>query len=326
MKAIVCTRYGLPDVLEPEEVEKPEPRANEVLVKVHAATVNTQNMLSVSGKPGFIRLMGMGLFKPSARIPGNDIAGTVEAVGKKVRDFRPGDGVFGDLSQCGHGTYAEYVCAPEAALALKPANAAFEEAAGAGESALVALQGLRDKGRIQKGQKLLIYGASGGVGSFAVQIAKYYGAEVTGICSTRNMDLLRSLGADHVIDYTKEDYSWNGLSYDMVFAVQFRSIRGHLRALGPQGKLVTTGGPDMHRIYEELILGPFLAKKTGKKILAGWTVKPNRKDLTFIKELMEAGKIRTVIDKRFPLRETARAIRYYGEGHTRGKVILTIAP
>jgi NADPH:quinone reductase-like Zn-dependent oxidoreductase len=204
MKAVVCTKYGPPDVLKLEEVPEPTPGDGEVLVKVHAASVTYSNLMLVRGEPFVGRLMGIGLLKPKQKIPGSDIAGRVEAVGRNVKRFRPGDEVYGDLSGCGRGGYAEYVCAPENALGLKPVNMSFEEAAAVPEAALVALQALRDKGQIQPGQKVLINGASGGVGTFAVQIAKYFGAEVTGVCSTRNLDMVRSIGADHIIDYTEE--------------------------------------------------------------------------------------------------------------------------
>jgi NADPH:quinone reductase-like Zn-dependent oxidoreductase len=321
MKAIVCTKYGPPEVLQLKEVEKPTPKDNEVLVKIHAASVTFSNLILVSGKPFLGRLAG-GLLKPKIKIPGSDIAGRVEAVGVNVKQFKPGDEVFGDLSRCGKGGYAEYVSVPENALALKPANISFEEAAAVPEAALVALQALRDKGQIQKGQKVLIYGASGGIGTFAVQIARYFGAEVTGVCSTKNLKLVRSLGADHVIDYTKEDFVKSGQRYDLILATAgYRSIFDYKRALSPRGIYVATGG-SLAQTFQALLLGPWISM-TGSKKLSALLVKPN-KDLGFIKELIEAGKVKPVIDRRYKLSEAAEAFRYYGEGHARGKVVITV--
>src|SRR6266571_3954066 len=253
MKAIVCTHYGSPDVLKLEEVEKPTPQDNEVLVKVHAASVNYSNLILVRGKP-FVARLGFGLLKPKLKIPGSDIAGRVEAVGRNVKQFRPGDEVFGDLTNCGRGGYAEYVCVPENVLALKPANLSFEEAAAVPEAALVALQALRDNGQIKAGQKVLIYGASSGIGTFAVQIAKYFGAEVTGVCSTRNLDMVRSIGADHVIDYTQEDFIKNRQRYDLIFdAVGNRSISDYKRALSPTGICAIAGFTSLSRLFQLMI-------------------------------------------------------------------------
>ncbi len=321
MKAIVCTKYGPLDLLELKEVEKPEPGDNEILVKVHAASVNYSNLLLVRGEP-FVGRLGFGLLKPKHRIPGSDIAGRVETAGRNVKQFQPGDEVFGDLSDCGRGGFAEYVSVPENALALKPANISFEEAAAVPEAALVALQGLRDKGRIQTGQKVLIYGASGGIGTFAVQIAKYFGAEVTGVCSTRNLDMVRSIGADHVIDYTREDFTKNGQRYDLILATAgYRSIFDYKRALSPKGIYVATGG-SLAQIFQALLIGPWISM-TGSKKMGSMMVKPN-KDLAFMKELIEAGKVKPVIDRRYTLSEVAEALRYYGEGHAKGKVVITL--
>ena len=322
MKAIVCTRYGPPDVLELEEIQKPTPGDDKVLVEVHAASVTYSNLMLVRGEPFVGRLMGIGLLKPKQKIPGSDIAGRVAAVGRNAKRFRPGDEVYGDLSGCGRGGYAEYVCAPENALELKPANISFEEAAAVPEAALVALQALRDKGQVQKGQKVLINGASGGIGTFAVQIAKYFGAEVTGVCSTRNLDMVRSIGADHVIDYTKEDFTKNGQRYDLIVATAgYRSIFDYKRALSPKGIYVSTGG-SLAQTFQALLLGPFISM-TGSKKLGTMLVKPNQ-GLEFLKELLEAGKVKPVIDRRYPLSEVAEALRYYGEGHARGKVVITV--
>jgi len=321
MKAIVCTKYGPPDVLKLEEIQKPTPGDDEILVEVHAASVNYSNLILVRGKP-FVARLGFGLLKPKLKIPGSDIAGRVEAVGRNVKQFRPGDEVFGDLSNCGRGGYAEYVCVPENVLALKPANISFEEAAAVPEAALVALQALRDKGQIKAGQKVLIYGASGGIGTFAVQIAKYFGAEVTGVCSTRNLDMVRSIGADHVIDYTQEDFIKNGQRYDLIVATAgYRSIFDYKRALSPKGIYVATGG-SMAQIFQGLLIGPWISM-TGSKKLGSLTVKPN-KDLAFMKELIEADKVKPVIDRRNTLSEVAEALRYYGEGRAKGKVVITV--
>jgi len=321
MKAVVCTQYGPPDILKLEDVPKPAPGDDEVLVKVHAVSITFSNLALVSGKPFVARLTGLGLFKPTTRIPGSDIAGRVEAVGRNVKKFLPGDEVFGDISGCGRGGLAGYVCAPEHALAQKPANISFEEAAAVPEAALVALQALRDSGQIRKGQKVLIYGASGGIGTFAVQIARNFGAEVTGVCSTRNVDLVRSLGADHVIDYSKEDFTKNGQQYDLILATAgYRSIFDYKRALSPRGIYVATGGA-MAQIFQGILLGPFLS--TGGKKMGSMLVEPN-KDLDFMRELIEAGRVKPVIDRCYPFQEAAEAFRYYGEGHARGKVVIMV--
>ena len=268
MKAMIFTNYGL-DKLQLEEIPKPIPGDNEVLVEVHASSITVHNLGLVRGKPFFTRLMGSGLLKPKRKIPGSDMAGRVKAVGRNVKSFRPDDEVYGDLSPCGFGAFAEYVCVPENVVALKPINLSFEEAAAVPQAALVALQGLRDKGRIKAGQNVLIYGASGGVGTFAVQIAKYCGAEVTGVCSTRNVDMVRSIGADHVIDYTQEDFTKNGQQYDLIFATAHRSIFACKRALSPKGMYVSTGGPSMTRIFQDMLLGPLLSRNGGKKLVGG---------------------------------------------------------
>ncbi len=321
MKAIVCTKYGPPEYLTPEDLPKPAPGDDEVLVRVHAASVTFSNLALVSGRPFIARLTGLGLIRPATRIPGSDIAGRVEAVGRNTKKFLPGDEVFGDLSVCGRGGLAGYVCAPEHVLAKKPANLSFAEAAAVPEAALVALQALRDYGQIKSGKNVLIVGASGGIGTFAVQIAKYFGAEVTGICSTRNMDMVRLLGADHVIDYTKEDFTKNGQQYDLILATAgYRSIFDFWRALGPGGIYVATGGA-MAQIFEGILLGPFLS--TGGKKMGSMLVEPNR-DLDLMRELIEAGHVKPVIDRTYPLSQTAEAFRYYGEGHARGKVVITV--
>jgi len=322
MKAIVYTEYGPPsDVLELKEVEKPTPKDNEVLVKIYAASINDGDKSLVRGKPFFARLMGIGLLKPKNTIPGTDIAGQVEAVGRNVKQFQPGDEIFGDIGECGFGAYAEYVSVTENALALKPVNITYEEAAAVPQYAVVALQGLRDKGQIQPGQKVLINGASGGVGTFAVQIAKSFGAEVTGVCSTRNLDMVRSIGADHVIDYTQEDFTKSEQRYDLILdSVANRSISDYTRALSPKGSYVAVAfNPSA------LFLGSLISM-TGSKKVSQLSHKPNVKDLVFIKELIEADKVVPVIDRRYPLSEVADAMRYFEEGHPSGKVVLTVEP
>src|SRR5437016_13712916 len=283
MKAIVCTKYGPPDVLKLEEIQKPTPGGDEILVEVHAASMNYSNLILVRGEP-FVGRLYFGLLKPKLKIPGSDIAGRVEAVGRNAKQFRPGDEVFGDLSNCGRGGYAEYVCAPENVLALKPANISFEEAAAVPEAALVALQALRDKGQIKAGQKVLIYGASGGIGTFAVQIAKYFGAEVTGVCSTRNLDMVRSIGADHVIDYTQEDFIKNGQRYDLIVATAgYRSIFDYKRALSPKGIYVATGG-SIAQIFRGLLIEPGISmtgrKKTGSELVQPDTQSGHMRELS----------------------------------------------
>jgi NADPH:quinone reductase-like Zn-dependent oxidoreductase len=325
MKAIVYHTYGSPDVLKLEEVEKPVPQDDEVLVKVHAASVNAADLHLLRGKPFLMRLMGFGLLKPKNKILGAAMAGRVEAVGRNVNQLQSGDEIFGDVSECGWGAFAEYVCAREDALALKPANVTFEEAAAVPLAAVTALQGLRAKGQIQPGQKVLIYGAGGGVGTFAVQIAKSFGAEVTAVCSTRNVDMVRSIGADHVIDYTQEDFTKNGQRYDLIFAVNgYHSISDYKRALNPKGVYVFIGG-SIAAMFQAMLLGPVISMTGRQKMGSMGVAKPNQKDLVFMKELLEAGKVVPVIDRRYPLSETAEAIRYLEKGHAQGKVVITVA-
>ena len=264
MKAIVCRKYGSPDVLRLEEIEKPTPKDHEVLLKVHAASANAGDWHLLRGEPFPVRLM-FGLLKPRIKILGADVAGRVAAVGRNVSQFQPGDAVFGDISVCGFGAFAEYVCVTENALVLKPANLSFEEAAAVPAAAVTALQGLR-KGQIQPGQKVLVNGASGGVGTFAVQIAKSFGADVTGVCSTRNLDRVRSMGADHVIDYTQEDFTQNGQRYDLILAANgYHSIGDYKRALSPNGIYVMTGGSGA-QMFQAMFLGPWLSMVGNKKM------------------------------------------------------------
>lgn len=290
MKAIICTKYGPPDVLQFQEVAKPAPTADEVLVKIHAASVNMYDWHLLTADIPLVRLMGGGLLRPKVAIPGEDIAGRIEAAGSNVRQFRPGDEVFGDLAACGSGGFAEYVAVPESALALKPAQLSFEEAAAAPMAALTALQGLRDAGRIQAGQKVLINGASGGVGTFAVQIAKAFGADVTAVCSTRNLELARSLGADRVIDYTQEDFTGARQTYDLIFAANgYKPLSAYKRALAPQGIYVMAGGKP-GQIFQAMLLGSWMSEKGGRK-LGGFTARANHGDLVALTKLLEAGKV-----------------------------------
>jgi NADPH:quinone reductase-like Zn-dependent oxidoreductase len=321
MKAIVYTRYGSPDVLQLNEVERPVPADDEVLVKVYAASINAADLHLLRADPFPIRFMS-GLLKPKNTILGADIAGRVEAVGSRVRAFRPGDEVFGDISASGFGGFAEYVCTREDALALKPANITFEQAAAAGMSAVTALQGLRSKGRIQAGQKVLVNGASGGVGTFAVQLAKALGADVTAVVSTRHVDKARALGADHVIDYTQEDFAQNGQRYDLILAANGnRSIADYQRALSPEGTYVMSGG-SASQMYQAMLLGPM--KSRGSQKMGNFLAKPDKQDLAFIQGLLEAGQLVPVIDRTYPLSQVPDAIRYLEEGHAQGKVVITM--
>jgi len=318
MKAIVYEKYGPPNVLQLKEVEKPTLKNDEALVKIHAASINDGDNSLIKGSP-FIARLSSGLLKPKHMIPGGDMAGQVEAVGRNVTQFKPGDEVFGDIGESGFGAYAEYVSVPENVLAPKPANMTFEEAATVPQYAVVALQGLRDNGHIQQGKNVLINGASGGVGTFAVQIAKSYGAEVTGICSAKNMDLVRSIGADYVIDYTQEDFTQKEQRYDLILDnVVNRPLSDCTRALSPNGSYVS-----VKFNAGALILGPLISM-TGSKKVSQLIHKPNVEDLVFIKELIEAGNVVPVIDRRYLLSEVAEAFREYGERHPSGKVVITV--
>ena len=320
MKAIVYTEYGPPEILQLKEVPEPTPRDDEVLIKVQAASVNRSDWEMLRGKPLFARIGG--LLRPRRQILGSDIAGRVEVTGRNVTRFRPGDEVFGDnLPRM--GGFAEYVCARESALALKPASMTFEEVAAIPQSAVIALQGIRDKGQVQPGQQVLISGAGGGAGTFAVQLAKLYGAEVTGVDNTGKLDFMRSLGADHVIDYTREDFTMNGKHYDLILdVVAHRSVFAYKRALRANGSYFLAGG-SVATILQILLLGPLIRGTTGKRlrILA---VRPNLEDMVHVTELYEAGKIVPVIDRRYSLGEVPEALRYLGEGRTKGKVVITL--
>jgi NADPH:quinone reductase-like Zn-dependent oxidoreductase len=323
MKAIVRDTYGSPELLELRDIDKPEIADDEVLVRVHAAGVGRDVWHIMTGLPYPIRLAGYGLRAPKNPVVGSDVAGVVEAVGKNVTRFQRGDEVFG----IGKGSYAEYVCASEDKLAHKPANLTFEQAAVVAISGLTALQGLRDHGRVEPEQKVLVIGASGGVGTFAVQIAKAFGAHVTGVCSTTKVDMVRSIGANHVIDYTREDFAEGEQRYDLILDIGGNSSLARLRrALAPRGTLVIVGGETderwlggTDRQLRALMLSPFVGQKLGTFVSS-----ENHEDMLVLKELIEAGKVTPIVDRIYPLSEVPEAIRYLEEGHTRGKVVITV--
>ncbi len=322
MKALVYQKYGSPDVLELKEIEKPSPQDDEVLLKIQAACLNAYDWHYLTADIFLIRLTGGGLLKPNNPLLGADVAGRVEEVGKDITQFKVGDEVYGEVRH-GKGGLAEYACAREASLAIKPANLSFEEAAAVPMAALTALQALRDQGHIQPGQKVLINGASGGVGTFAVQIAKSFEAEVTAVCSTGNLDNARSLGADHVIDYTKEDFTKSGQQYDLILAANgYHPISAYKRALAPKGTYVMAGGK-MGQLFQALVMGSWMSRGGDKKF-GPMMANVNQKDLVLLKELVESGKIKPFIDKRYTLSEAPEAFRYLGAGHARGKVVITV--
>jgi NADPH:quinone reductase-like Zn-dependent oxidoreductase len=319
MNAIVQVQYGSPDVLQLKDIDKPVVGDGEVLVRVHAAAVNIGDWHLLRGVPYVMRVVS-GLRKPRREIPGLDLAGRVEAAGRNVRQFRPGDEVFGWCK----GAFAEYACAAENNLLPKPANLTFEQSAAVGDSAFTALAAVRDQGKVQPGQRVLINGASGGVGTFAVQLAKAFGANVTGVCSTRNVGLVRSIGADQVIDYMKEDFTQAGQRYDvMLDLVGSRSLLGCRRAVTPRGTYVVVGVRDMGRWFglgrqiKALLLSPFVRQR-----IRVFVVRHNREDLAVLKELVEAGKLAPVIDRRYTLSDVPEALRHQGEGHSQGKIVI----
>jgi NADPH:quinone reductase-like Zn-dependent oxidoreductase len=322
MKAIVHHKYGAPDVLDPRDVDEPALTDDGVLVRVRASSVNPAEWFAVTGRP-YVARPAMGLLRPKDAVLGADFAGTVEAVGSAVTDLRPGDAVFGGSSS---GAFAEYVCVRKAVVP-KPANLTFEQAAVVPTAAVTALQGLRDKGRIRPGQKVLVNGASGGVGTFAVQLAKALGAEVTGVCSTSKLDLVRSLGADHVIDYTREDFTRSGQRYDLLLDVAgSRSWPECRRVLNHKATLVLVGGPKTNRWLGPLghIASVRLASLRASQKVVFFVAKFNREDFVVLRELLEAGKVTPVIDRQHALSELPEALRYLGEGHARGKVVITV--
>ena len=326
MKAIVRDRYGSPDILELTEIDKPEPADDEVLVRVHAASVNPADWHILRGAP-YIARMQFGVRKPKDRVLGCDVAGHIEAVGKNVTMLQPGEEVFGSPFMHGLGTFAEWVSISEDLLAPKPAALSFEQVAAVPLAASTALQGLRDQGRIEPGKKVLIIGASGGVGTFAVQIAKSFDAEVSGVCSTRNVEMVRALGTDHVIDYTVEDFTHSGQNYDLIFQLAGTLSPSECRrVLTSNGTLVISSGESegrwigpVDRVIKALVLSPFVSQK-----MASFTVKPNREDLQLLKQFIEDGTLTPVIDRTYPLAQLPEAIRYLEEGHARGKIVITV--
>lgn len=323
MKAIVQTEYGSPDVLSLKEVDKPIVTANGVLVRIRATSVNAGDWHLMRGDPFLTRLMFGGILKPKIQILGFDIAGEVEAIGKDVTEFQVGDEVFGDLSECGFGAFAEYVCAPASVLATKPTNMSFEQAATVPGAALTALQGLRDCGGIRSGQKVLINGASGGVGSFAVQIAKAFGAEVTAVCSTKKMEMMGSIGADHIVDYNQIDITKNGQHYDLILdAAAYRSVFDYRAILKDGGTYVLIGG-SISRLFQVMLFGSIISSMMGRKVKC-LTAKPDRADLVILKDLIEAGKIVPFIDRTYNLSDVPAAIRQLEQREVRGKVAIRV--
>jgi NADPH:quinone reductase-like Zn-dependent oxidoreductase len=321
MKAIVRYQYGSPDVLRLEDVEMPIPTDDEVRIKIHAVSINGSDREGLIGKPLYARLGG--LWKPGYPILGSDIAGRVERAGKNITQFQPGDEVFGEIPGY-HGGFAEYACAPERTLAHKPAGLTFEQAAAIPQAGTVALQGIRVKGQVKPGQKVLINGAGGGAGTFAVQLAKLHGAEVTAVDNTGKLEFLRSLGADHVIDYTRQDFTKTGKQYDLILdVIAHRSAFAYRRALKPNGTYFFVGG-SVATLFQILLLGPWIKKSTGRKIRL-LTVSQNNKDLIAITELCEAGKVVPVIDRQYPFTQVPDAFRYVTERHAKGKVVITLA-
>jgi NADPH:quinone reductase-like Zn-dependent oxidoreductase len=316
-------RYGSADVLVLDDVAMPVVGDDEVLIRVHAAGVGPDVWHLMTGLPYFVRLMGLGLRKPKTRVLGWDVAGSVEAVGKDVTDFQPGDEVFGAC----RGSFAEYACARPEHLALKPANLSFEQAAGVPVSGCTALHGLRDEGQIQAGQTAMIIGASGGVGTFAVQLAKVFGAHVTGVCSTTKVDLVRSLGADHVIDYTREDFADGGQHYDLILDAAGRRSLSHLRrALNPKGTLVIVGGEGGGKLtggFERQLRAALLSPFVGQRLRAVMSTE-RQEDLRYLKDVIEAGELTPVVSKTYPLAEAAKALSDADEGHGRGKTVITV--
>lgn len=325
MKAVVYTQYGAPDVLKLRDLAKPEPAERQVLIKVQAASANAMDYRRFEMPSTFGRFMDAALFKSTGKVLGADIAGRVEAVGGNVTEFQSGDEVFG-VSGGSIGGFAEYACAAEDHIVRKPGNVSFEAAAAVPVAALTALQGMRDTARIQSGQKVLIYGASGGVGTFAVQIAKSFGAEVTAACSARNLDMVRSMGADEAIDYTKQDFSKGGQRFDLIVAVNgYHPILDYRRALRPRGTYVLMGG-SMPQIFQGMLLGPLISRLGDRKMVFMGLARINKEDLLFLARLLEAGKLVPFVEKCYPLSETAGAIQCLVEEHARGKVVITMEP
>ncbi len=322
MKAIVSERYGPPESLQFMDVEKPVPRENEVLIKVHASSLNAADFEILRGA---LTARFTGLRRPGQKIPGSDVAGTIEAAGNGVTKFQPGDEIMGDLFYSGKGAFAEFVCAPENVLTHKPANMTFEEAATYPQAGIIALQALRGERQIQPGQKVLVNGAGGGMGTFAVQIAKYYGAEVTGVDSAMKLDMLRSIGADYVMDYAQEDFTESGQCYNLILdTVSKRSIYDYERTLCDGGLFVMVGG-SRKAIFQAVFLGPWISRRGTKKLgLNLWGEPYNKTDMDFLEELYNTGKVVPVIDRRYSLSEVPEALRYLEDGQALGKLIVTM--
>lgn len=320
MKAAVYRSYGPPEVIKVEEVEKPVPNDHQVLIKIRASSINAADYRPRRGSPFLLRLLNNGILRPKNTRLGSDFSGLVEEVGVNVRQFRPGDPVFGFTN----GAFAEYGCSKESSIVIKPANVSFEEAAAVPVAAITALQGLRDAGAIQAGQKVVIQGASGGVGIFAIQLAKYFEAEVTAVCSTRNVGMSRSLGADYIIDYTKEDFTRYGNRYDLIFAVNgYHSLLAYKRTLLPQGRYVCAGG-SLPQIFEAMLLGSMMSRRGGRKMTSMGIAKINQDDLVFLAGLLKDGKITPVIDRCYPLTEIVEAFRFVEDTHPQGKVVINL--
>ncbi|MBT3273234.1 MAG: NAD(P)-dependent alcohol dehydrogenase [Spirochaetales bacterium] len=323
MKAIVSERYGSPDLFELRELPRPEPREDEVLVQIFAASVNAYDWHVQMAKPAMVRLMGGGLLRPVNSIPGADFAGRVVAVGEETKQFKPGDEVYGDVADVGAGAFAEYVCVPENAIVCKPENITFQEAAAVPMAAVTALQGLRDEGKVKPGQNVLINGASGGVGTFAVQIARWLGAEVTAVCSTAKMGKASELGAEHVIDYTKENFVTRGKRYDMILGVNgYNALSAYKKGLSAGGTYVMAGGTNS-QIFQAVFLSRLMSIGGGKSMCMV-SAHISQEDLILLKDLIESGAVTPVIDTVFPLEKTADAVKYVEEGHASGKVIIEV--
>ncbi|MCF2649309.1 NAD(P)-dependent alcohol dehydrogenase [Niallia circulans] len=322
MKAIISEKYGMPETLKLGEVDKPIPKHNEVLVKVYASSINFGNLALLTGKPLPVRFV-FGLRKPKYRIPGGDIAGVVEAIGKDVTQIQIGDQAYGDLANNGWGAFAEYVAVDEKTVALMPSNLSFTEIAGVPMAGTTALQAIRNIGKVRTGQEILIHGASGGVGTFAVQIAKALGAEVTAVVSTRNVDLVKSLGADHVIDYKKDDFVNDTKTFDTIFGVNgSQSIFTYKKKLKENGVFIHVGGAN-NQFYQTMLLGPLLSL-FGKKKFITFLQRPNQQDLVFINGLIEEGKVKPIMDRSYSLNDVPEAFQYFEKGHSQGKVIITM--
>lgn len=322
MKAIILDHYGPPEGMKIQEIPRPAPKEHEVLVKVRASSVNAADWHVMRADPFLVRL-AYGLLKPKYKILGGDVAGLVEAVGSAVTQFKPGDEVFGCLSGGAWGAFAEFVCAPQGSLTMKPARSTFEQAAAVPLAGMTALQAVRNFGNVQPGQKVLVNGASGGVGTFAVQIAKALGADVTAVCSSRNQDLARSLGADHVIDYAKQDFTQQDKRYDLIIAANgYHPLSAYKQSLTATGRYAMVGGAGK-QMAEAIFLGPWLSLGGGRK-LGGVAMKPAQQDLKYLRELLETGKVVPAIDRSYRLEQVPDAIRYLEEGHARGKVVITV--